>query len=26
VAFLDTLTDADGTRRPLTPLVPTSCD
>jgi len=26
VAFLNTLTDVDGTRRPLTPLVPTSCD
>jgi len=26
VAFLDTLTDADGMRRPLAPLVHTSCD
>lgn len=26
VAFLDTLTDADGVRRPLAPLVPTPCD
>jgi len=26
VAFLETLTDADGARRPLTPLVPTACD
>ena len=26
VAFLETLTDADGARRPLMPLVPTACD
>jgi cytochrome c peroxidase len=26
VAFLTTLTDADGARRPLAPLVPTACD
>ncbi len=26
VAFLDTLTDADGARRPLAPPVPTACD
>ena len=26
VAFLGTLTDADGARRPLAPLTPTSCD
>jgi len=26
VAFLETLTDIDGERRPLTPLVPTVCD
>jgi cytochrome c peroxidase len=26
VAFLETLTDGDGARRPLAPLVPTACD
>ena len=25
-AFLETLTDADGARRPVPPLVPTACD